>query len=261
MGMIRSPAVADLFYPGDAETLSQTVATLLDEAGETKAPAPKALIVPHAGYIYSGPIAASAYACLRPYRDRYRRVVLLGPCHRVPVRGLALSNADAYRMPGGDVLLDKSALELLNVPGVRLFDRAHVGEHSLEVHLPFLQAVLETFTVVPIVVGDASAELVADVLGRLWGGDETLIVVSSDLCHYLPYDEARASDAATCEAVEHLDGSNISHDMACGATPVSGLLLAARQHGLDVTTLDLRNSGDTAGDREAVVGYGSWMFA
>ncbi len=261
MTSIRNPAVADLFYPGDADTLGRTVATLLDEAGERHTPAPKALIVPHAGYIYSGPVAASAYACLKPHRERYRRVVLLGPCHRVPVHGLALCSADAYRMPGGDVPLDKSALKLADMPGVQVFDRTHAGEHSLEVHLPFLQAVLGDFTVLPIVVGDASAERVADALDRLWGGDETLIVVSSDLCHYLPYDKARTRDAATCEAIEQLDGSRISHDMACGATPVSGLLLAARRHGLEVTTLDLRNSGDTAGDRAAVVGYGAWMFA
>lgn len=261
MTLIREPAVADLFYPGDATTLSRAVATLLDEAGERATPAPKALIVPHAGYVYSGPVAASAYACLRPHHDRYRRVVLLGPCHRVPVRGMALCSAAAYRMPGGDVRLDTSESDLLDVPGVQVFDCAHVGEHSLEVHLPFLQTVLDEFIVLPIVVGDASAEQVADVLDRLWGGDETLIVVSSDLCHYLPYDKARARDAVTCKAIEHFDIDTISHDMACGATPVSGLLLAARRHGLDVTTLDLRNSGDTAGGRDAVVGYGAWMFA
>ena len=260
MTLIREPAVAGQFYSGNADELSTTVATLLDEAQEKDTPAPKALIVPHAGYSYSGPVAASAYARLGPYRDQYRRVILLGPCHRTPVRGLALSSADAYRMPMGDVPLDKAAIANLDIPGVQVFDAAHEDEHSLEVHLPFLQAVLGKFSVVPIVVGDASPELVSEVLDALWGGPETLIVVSSDLSHYLTYEEARAIDAATCQAIEHLDAAQIDHDMACGATPVAGLLLAAKQRDMKVTTLDLRNSGDTAGDEAFVVGYGAWMF-
>lgn len=260
MTLIRTPAVAGQFYSGNAGQLSATVATMLDEAQDKDTPAPKALIVPHAGYIYSGPVAASAYARLRPYRDQYQRVVLLGPCHRTPVRGIALCSADAYRMPMGDVPLDKSAIGRLNIPGVELFDESHRYEHSLEVHLPFLQTVLGDFEVVPIVVGDAAPELVSEVLDMLWGGPETLIVVSSDLSHYLRYDDARAVDAATCRAIEDLDAGWINHDMACGATPIRGLLIAAKRHGLVVTTLDLRNSGDTAGDRDNVVGYGAWMF-
>lgn len=236
------------------------VSTLLDEAPGKDGPAPKALIVPHAGYIYSGPVAAAAYTRLRPYRQQYRRVILLGPCHRVPVRGLALSSADAFRTPFGDVALDKSAVTTLDIPGVSVFDAAHQQEHSLEVHLPFLQSILDDFTLVPIVVGDAAPELVAQVLDALWGGPETLIVVSSDLSHYRSYDAAKEIDAVTCRAIESLDEKQIDHDMACGATPVGGLLVAARRHGLDVTTLDLRNSGDTAGDRDFVVGYGAWIF-
>lgn len=260
MTLIREPAVAGQFYPGNAEELRATVATLLEEAQEKDSPAPKALIVPHAGYIYSGPIAANAYALLRPHRSQYRRVILLGPCHRTPVRGLALCSADSYRMPMGDVPLDKAAIADLDIAGVEVFDAAHRDEHSLEVHLPFLQAVLGEFSVVPIVVGDASPELVARVLDALWGGPETLIVISSDLSHYLEYDEARAIDAVTCKAIEHFDAGQINHDMACGATPVAGLLVAARRRGMKVTTLDLRNSADTAGDRAFVVGYGAWMF-
>ncbi len=261
MTLIREPAVAGQFYSGNAEELSATVETLLEEAQERDTPAPKALIVPHAGYIYSGPVAANAYARLRPYRSQYERAILLGPCHRTPVRGLALSSADAYRMPMGDVPLDKSAIAELDIPGVRVFDAAHQDEHSLEVHLPFLQAVLGDFSVVPIVVGDASPELVSRVLDALWGGPETLIVISSDLSHYLKYDEARAIDAATCKAIEDFDAGQINHDMACGATPVAGLLIAAERRGMKVTTLDLRNSADTAGDGAFVVGYGAWMFA
>ncbi|MBT8089883.1 MAG: AmmeMemoRadiSam system protein B [Gammaproteobacteria bacterium] len=261
MALIREPAVAGQFYSGNAEELSTTVATLLEEAQEQDTPAPKALIVPHAGYIYSGPVAANAYARLRPYRSQYQRVILLGPCHRTPLRGLALSSADAYRMPMGDVPLDQAAIADLDIPGVRVFDAAHQNEHSLEVHLPFLQTVLGKFSVVPIVVGDASPELVSQVLDALWGGPETLILISSDLSHYLKYDEARAIDAVTCQAIEEFDAGQINHDMACGATPVAGLLIAAQRRGMKVTTLDLRNSADTAGDRMSVVGYGAWMFA
>jgi AmmeMemoRadiSam system protein B len=259
--MIRTPAVAGQFYSGNAGELSATVATLLAEAQDRETPAPKALIAPHAGYIYSGAVAANAYARLQPYRDQYQRVVLLGPCHRVPVYGLALSSADAFRTPLGDVPVDKSAIARLHIPDVDVFDASHQFEHSLEVHLPFLQSVLGDFSVVPIVVGDAAPELVSQVLDALWGGPETLIVVSSDLSHYLKYDAAHARDAVTCDAIEHFDAGRIDHDMACGATPVAGLLIAARRHAMTVTTLDLRNSGDIAGDRDYVVGYGAWMFA
>jgi len=260
MTLIRTPAVAGQFYSASAGELRATVATLLAEAQDRETPAPKALIVPHAGYVYSGPVAANAYALLQPYRDRYQRVILLGPCHRTPVHGLALSSADVYRMPMGDVPLDKIAIASLDIPGVQIFDESHKHEHSLEVHLPFLQAVLGDFTVVPIVVGDASPELVSQLLDALWGGPETLLVVSSDLSHYLKYDEARAIDAVTCQAIEEFDAGQINHDMACGATPVAGLLIAAKRRGMQVTTLDLRNSADTTGDRGFVVGYGAWMF-
>lgn len=260
MTLIRKPAVAGQFYSGNAEELRATVATLLDAAQDRDTPAPKALIVPHAGYVYSGPVAASAYTLLQPYRDQYQRVVLLGPCHRVPVRGLALSSADVFRTPLGDVPLDTSVLARLDTPGVHVFDASHQDEHSLEVHLPFLQTMLGNFSVVPLVVGDAAPELVSQVLDALWGGPETLIVVSSDLSHYLNYANACAIDAATCHAIENLDAEQIDPASACGATPLAGLLIAAERRNMEVTTLDLRNSGDTAGDKDAVVGYGAWMF-
>ena len=260
MTLIRKPAVAGHFYSGNAGELRAVVATLLDAAQARNTPAPKALIVPHAGYIYSGPVAASAYALLQPYRDQYRRVILLGPCHTVPVHGLALSSADAFRTPLGDVPLDKSVIVKLDIPEVQVFDASHKDEHSLEVHLPFLQTVLGNFSVVPIVVGDAAPELVSQVLDALWGGPETLLVVSSDLSHYLNYANACAIDAATCHAIEDLDAGQINHTGACGATPLAGLLIAAERRDMEVTTLDLRNSGDTAGDKDTVVGYGAWMF-
>lgn len=260
MSVIREPAVAGQFYPGDPEQLGGTIDILLDEVESVADAAPKALIVPHAGYVYSGPIAASAYARLRPHRDQYRRVVLLGPCHRVPVRGLALSGADAFRTPLGDVPLDTAAIAGLESPQIEVFDATHEFEHSLEVHLPFLQTVLAHFKLIPIVVGNTTPQRVADVLDSLWGGPETLLVISSDLSHYLSYDRARAIDGETRQAIEDLEVRGIDHDTACGATPIRGLLLTAKRRGMQVTTLDLRNSGDTAGDRRHVVGYGSWMF-
>ena len=260
MTATREAAVAGQFYPGNASELSTTVQVLLDEACPQDGPPPKALIVPHAGYIYSGPVAAAAYARLQPYRHLYTRVILLGPCHRVAVSGIALSRADAFRTPLGDVPLDKEAIATLDRPEVTFMDNAHELEHCLEVHLPFLQAVIESFSLVPLIVGDVATETVSQVIDTLWGGPETLIVVSSDLSHYLSYDEAQASDKATCQAIENLQAASIDHDDACGATPIGGLLIATKRRGMKVTTLDLRNSGDTAGDRSFVVGYGAWIF-
>ncbi len=257
MNAIREPAVAGSFYPGATDDLTDTVSSLLDAVQNQPGPAPKALIVPHAGYIYSGPTAAAGYATLQSWSDRYERVVLLGPCHRVPVLGLATSGADAFRTPLGDVPVDTDAIAALDLP---VAEAAHRYEHSLEVHLPFLQAVLGSFQVIPVVVGDATHAEVANLLERLWGGPETLIVISSDLSHYLAYDVAQARDQRTCSAIEHFDPDQIDHEDACGATPVGGLLVAAQHHGLQVKTVDLRNSGDTAGDKHHVVGYGAWVF-
>ena len=260
MTKIREPAVAGQFYPANSSELSTTIRLLLEDVQAEAVPAPKALIVPHAGYIYSGPVAASAYATLCCYCDQYTRVILLGPAHRVAVTGLALSAAEVFRTPLGDVPLDTEAIAALDMPEVMVFDAAHQFEHSLEVHLPFLQSVVSSFSVVPLVVGDVAAETVAEVIGALWGGPETLIVVSSDLSHYLSYEKARTADNATCIAIEKFDAERIDHHDACGATPIGGLLITARRRGMKVTTLDLRNSGDTAGDRSRVVGYGSWLF-
>jgi AmmeMemoRadiSam system protein B len=222
---------------------------------------PKALIAPHAGYIYSGPIAASAYATLAPAHATITRVVLLGPAHRVRVRGLAASSAAQFETPLGAIDLDRDAIELaLTLPQVKLMDEAHVLEHSLEVQLPFLQEVLDRFSLAPFVVGDAGADEVAEVLDLLWGGPETLIVISSDLSHYHDYATARRLDAATTLAIESLRPQDIGYDQACGRIPVNGLLALARRRGLHAQTLDLRNSGDTAGPRDQVVGYGAYVF-
>jgi AmmeMemoRadiSam system protein B len=256
----RPPAVAGLFYPGDRATLSRTLSQLLGSAPSSPGPAPKALIAPHAGYIYSGPIAATVYARLAPVRDTIKRVVLLGPTHRVAVRGLALPSVRQFATPLGNIEIDAAAVDILKkLPQVVVSDPAHALEHSLEVHLPFLQTVLDDFKLVPLAVGDASPEQVAEVIETLWGGPETLIVVSSDLSHYLPYDDARNIDRNTTEAILALR-TDIDHEHACGATPVCGLALAARRKHLKPELVDLRNSGDTAGDRDRVVGYASFAF-
>jgi AmmeMemoRadiSam system protein B len=259
---VRPPAVAGLFYPADrrelAHSLSQMLGAAAHEAPERAAP--KAIIAPHAGYIYSGPIAASVYTLLVPARRRIQRAVLLGPVHRVAVRGLVLPEASAFATPLGTVEIDLAALKALRgLSQVGVSAQAHAFEHSLEVHVPFLQTVLEEFRLVPLAVGHATAQEVAEVLEALWGGPETLIVVSSDLSHYLSYSDAQAVDRATARAILELS-TDISHDQACGATPVTGLTLAARARGLEPELIDLRNSGDTAGDKGRVVGYGAFAF-
>jgi AmmeMemoRadiSam system protein B len=222
---------------------------------------PKAVIVPHAGYVYSGAVAGSAYARLAAGRDTIRRVVLFGPTHRVPVRGLALPTARAFATPLGEIELDReAAASALTLPCVCESDAAHAFEHSLEVQLPFLQEVLRAFTIVPFAVGDATPHEVADVIRLLWGGPETLIVVSSDLSHYHRYAEAQEIDRATADGVLALSPT-LDHAQACGATPINGLLLCARERGMQPELLDLRNSGDTAGDKSQVVGYASFAFA
>ena len=260
MNRVRPAAVAGSFYPRQPEALAQEVAALLGAAKRDESATPKALIAPHAGYIYSGPVAANAYARLEPARGRIKRVVLLGPAHFVAVQGLALPDVNGFATPLGMVPLDETSVETLSrLPQVLQNKAAHAREHSLEVHLPFLQTVLEKFTLVPLAIGDATPEEIADVLDLLWGGEETLIVVSSDLSHYLPYETARQVDQATARAILDLR-EPISHEQACGATPVNGLLIAAQRRCLKPVLLDLRNSGDTAGDRSRVVGYGAFAF-
>ena len=292
MSTIRPPAVAGMFYPAEPRQLARDVQQYLAEARPFDL-VPKALIVPHAGYMYSGAIAATAYATLlspdrmeqnqsaqeeliggssrnrlaspvtshnRPIASRIRRVVLLGPTHRVAVRGLALPGADAFDTPLGRVMLDAAgARAIARLPQVGISAQAHALEHSLEVQLPFLQSVLTDFTLLPLAVGMATAEEVAEVLEAVWGGDETLIVISSDLSHYLPYATAQRVDQATAQSILKLQ-QPIPHDQACGGTPISGLIVAAQKHHLAPHLLDLRNSGDTAGSQDRVVGYAAFAF-
>jgi len=258
---VRPAACAGRFYPAESDILRRMVQDFLKSARPSDGPPPKAIIAPHAGYLYSGPIAGTAYAALRGDRDVIRRIVLLGPSHYVPLHGLATSSADAFATPLGDVPLDRAAVQQAeSQPHVALSDGTHAPEHCLEVQLPFLQLVLGNFALVPLLVGDTTPEEVARVLATFWGGPETRIVVSSDLSHYHGYHAAMALDAATARAIELLRTEEVEDDGACGCRPIRGLLHQARQLGLKARTLDLRNSGDTAGPRDQVVGYGAFAF-
>jgi AmmeMemoRadiSam system protein B/AmmeMemoRadiSam system protein A len=259
---IRHPAVAGTFYPAEPDVLERQLALFLSEAGnDAPSPAlPKAIIAPHAGYVYSGAVAGRAYARLTAACGKVSRVVLIGPSHYVAFRGLAVDTSEAWATPCGTVALDTEAIaRLRGMSLVGELDAAHQREHALEVHVPFLQHVLGEFRLVPIVAGDAPPEAVAAVLDALWGGPETLIVLSTDLSHYLDYAACRRLDQSTAEAIERFDLA-ITPAQACGAVPMRGLLLTARQRGMAIERLDLRNSGDTAGPPDRVVGYGAWAL-
>lgn len=258
----RPPAVAGVFYPAQAQALRQGIQAAIDlsKTSHLKS-APKALLIPHAGYIYSGPIAASAYATLRPWASQYRRVVLIGPAHHLHFRGIAIPEVSSFTTPLGDVPLDQVSLdEITQLPGVLRLDAAHEHEHALEVQLPFLQEILADFVLVPLLVGLADPGEVAAVVKSLWYGPETLIVISSDLSHYLSYANAQVEDLRTIDHILKLDPFLLP-EQACGALPLSGFLQEAQHHHLSPCLLDYRNSGDTAGSKDRVVGYASIAFA
>ncbi|MBF0239959.1 MAG: AmmeMemoRadiSam system protein B [SAR324 cluster bacterium] len=260
---VRHPAVASMFYPGNPLELKHQIQDFLGQVSMTVAQRTKVLIAPHAGYIYSGPIAASGYKMLEPLRQSIKKVILLGPAHRVYLQGLAAPSVHYFETPLGKILLDREVLDhlLIEFPYVVTMDQAHNQEHSLEVHLPFLQMLLADFTLVPLVVGDCSPEKVAMVLNRLWGDSETLIVVSTDLSHFESYTKAQNLDLQTAETIEAFDYEKLSPHGACGCFPVRGVLACARERHMQIKRMDLRNSGDTAGDKSRVVGYGSWILS
>ncbi len=260
---VRPAAVAGVFYPDEPAELRRQLAEAFDRAvqPDPAAPVPSAVVAPHAGYVYSGPVAASAYLRLAPAAEWIRRVVLLGPSHRVPLRGVALSSADAWETPLGAVPVEAGTLAALgHLSGVAVDDVAHAPEHSLEVQLPFLQTVLDTFELVPVLVGDATTGEVTAVVDALWREPDTLVVVSTDLSHYLRYEDAALADARTAAAIVAADAARITDLDACGARPLRGLLQAAGERHKQVEQLDLRSSGDTAGDRDRVVGYGAFAL-
>lgn len=262
MSLVRPPAVAGRFYPADVTVLSQMTHEYLDTAVSPPTPKiPKAIIAPHAGYIYSGPIAGSAYKSLQDRCQQVTRVVLVGPAHTLRLRGLATVSVDAFASPLGNVAVDREAVQKgLALPQVQSSDAAHAQEHGLEVHLPFLQTILESFAIVPFVVGEATSTEVAEVLSLLWGDEETLIVVSSDLSHFYDYETAVKLDSQTAQAIVNLQPEKLGQGSACGRLPIQGLLHQANKHQLAAHQLDLRNSGDTAGSKDRVVGYGAFAF-
>lgn len=262
MNLVRPPAVAGLFYPGDAVELREQIGTLLARAPPAAGAArpPKLLIVPHAGYIYSGSVAAAAYALLGRYRPAIRRVVLLGPTHRVAVRGIGIPATRRFATPLGEVALDGATLERLARRALAVVnDAAHAAEHSLEVQLPFLQVVLGDFELVPLAVGHASAAEVVAVLEEIGGGEETVVLISSDLSHYHSYRDAQVLDRETVDRIL-ARSADLDHERACGATPINGAMAVARRLDLAPRLLALCNSGDTAGDRDRVVGYCAVAF-
>lgn len=256
---IRPAAVAGLFYSSDPLELLTDIQQFLELAHPPEQSPPKAIIAPHAGYIYSGPVAASVYRLLEPVAEDIHRVILLGPSHRVPLRGIATPDADYFMTPLGKIPINQPLChELEALPFVHRNPVAHEQEHSLEVHLPFLQTVLKQFELIPLVVGDCEPEQVAQLLERFWDDEHTLVVVSSDLSHYHDYQTAVRLDRNTSDAIEHLEPEKIGYEDACGRSPLNGLLTLAKRKHLKISTVDLRNSGDTAGPRDRVVGYGAY---
>ena len=261
MSQIRQPAVAGMFYPADAQILKADIHQYLQQVETVSGDVPKAIVVPHAGYVYSGPIAASAYKQILPFKDKITRVVLLGPSHQVAFHGLAVPQSDFFNTPLGNIPIDHKGIGLLaGLPQVITSDQAHLQEHSLEVQLPFLQEVLSEFTLIPIVVGDAERNEVAEVINRFLDDEHTLIVISTDLSHYHNYNEAKQLDSATSDAIVNLKADLIEYEDACGRNGLKGMLTVAEEKHLTVDLLDLRNSGDTSGDKSRVVGYGAYVI-
>lgn len=255
---VRTPAVAGTFYPENKQELRDQIQAYLNSA-YVQGPMPKAIICPHAGYIYSGPTAAHAYKLIAQGKNQIKRVVLLGPAHRLPFKGIALSEAQQFQTPLGHIPIDLKGIEQLEqLSQVKVLEEAHALEHSLEVQLPFLQMCLDDFSLVPALVGNATAQEVGEVLDTVWGKAETLIVISSDLSHYQDYNSAQARDKKTSQAIKELNLDAIDYEDACGCNPIKGLLWIAKKYDLALDTLDLRNSGDTAGSRDRVVGYGAY---
>jgi AmmeMemoRadiSam system protein B len=260
--MVRPSAVAGYFYPSSEEQLIKIIKNYIEKANISIKSKPKALISPHAGYIYSGPIAAYGYKSIMPYYKDYDQIILLGPSHFEFVPGIATAPVDYFETPLGKIPIDKESIKkILPLPYVYQNMDAHKKEHSLEVQLPFLQYIFKEkeFKIIPIAVGKIQPKEIWEILNILYN-EKILIIVSSDLSHYYDYNTAKLLDEKTANAIEELNPYQIHYEQACGRVPIQGLLLFAKQRNLTPIRLDLRNSGDTAGDKRQVVGYGSWCF-
>jgi len=256
----RPAAVAGMFYAADPQQLSSDVHHYLSQVRAETNLIPKAIIAPHAGHMYSGPVAASAYKLLEPFANKFKQVILLGPSHRVAFSGIATPDTDYFETPLGRIKINTLFCEKAEQLGfVQKNKLAHKDEHSLEVHLPFLQTLLSDFELTPFVVGDCNRDNVAKLLELFWGNNDTLFVISTDLSHFHNYEHATQQDLLTSNAIEALQPENIHYEDACGRNPLNGLLTQANQHRLNIKLLDLRNSGDTAGDKNRVVGYGAYV--
>jgi hypothetical protein len=261
MTNIRKPNVAGQFYPEQTKALVEMINKFLSEAKHVVLPEqPKAIIVPHAGYIYSGTVAATIYAALSQYKDIINNVILLGPTHRMTFKGVAATMVDCFETPLGSIPVVHNWRNTLTSSVVNVNETAYEMEHSIEIQLPFLQVVLDKFELLPFVVGDEDFIAVADIIDSLWGKEDTLVVVSSDLSHYKDYNTAQELDALTSQAIVNLTPLEIKHEQACGLIPIQGLLQAAKNRKMKVRALDVRNSGDTAGSKDSVVGYGAFCF-
>lgn len=257
---VRQAAVAGLFYPQESLVLQNTVQGLLDKAAQHQT-VPKVLVVPHAGLVYSGPIAASAYASLIRHNDKISKIIILGPAHTLYFKGIAYDPVKRFSTPLGEIEQDQELLNKISgLPYVHALTQAHTKEHCLEVQWPFCQMIFPRFTLLPLVVGETSPDEVAELIKTIWGGKETLIIISSDLSHYLPYEVAQITDRKTCLAIDTLDSEGILHDGACGYYPLRGFLHFAKENQIYGRLLDLRNSGDTAGNKNKVVGYAAYHF-
>lgn len=262
MSYTKQPSVAGLFYPSDPKEIIDMIKTFLKEQKSNKSyPNPKALIVPHAGYIYSGSIAASAYNLITDMKDIIKNVVMLGPAHRVPFYGIATTHANFFATPIDKIEVNQKAIEeSITLDNVNIFDKAFENEHCLEVQMPFLQLLLKNFTIAPFIVGDATPEMVKELINLFLGKNDTLIIISSDLSHFHSYEKAKKIDSLTSTAIEALSPFDLNYESACGRLAIQGLLLAAQEKNLSVKLLDYRNSGDTAGDKSSVVGYGAYTI-
>lgn len=261
MAILKEAAVSGQFYPSSPEQLANDVKAYIHQATTANEPPPEAIIAPHAGYIYSGPIAGSAYAPLAQLRNEIKQVAVLAPAHRVAVSGLALCNATHFETPLGVIPVSMSTVKALSdLPDVEFVDPAFAHEHAIEVQLPFLQETLGEFELVPILVGLADPKLVERAIDMLWGEPSTMMVISSDLSHFLDYESAKAMDKQATQAIETLEYQALSNHHACGSLAIKGLLMSAQKRGLKARTVDLRNSGDTQGDKQRVVGYGAYLF-